>query len=252
MTTPTDVLADPWRAPVFVGAGVVAASVVGFGALVDGVNEHGDLSAYDPGITSSVASLRRPGWTVVAELASLVGSEVSIGLLSLVALGWLWFVRRDRVQALLFGVAMGAAAVLTVGVKFLVGRHRPPAAFVVGPVDNGFAFPSGHTLFSTVFLGMAVMLLVWPAVGRRGRILSLIVAVLGSLAVGASRVYLGYHWTTDVLGSWVLGVAVLTLALAASTMLGRVALPAFVAGETRRTTTTPGITERADDASSPR
>ena len=76
--------------------------MVAVGGLVDGVSENADLSSYDPGITSSVASLRRPGLTIAAELASLVGSEVSVGLLSLLVLGWMWFGLRDRARAVLF------------------------------------------------------------------------------------------------------------------------------------------------------
>lgn len=247
MTARTEPPAGPWRAPFFVGAGVVAASVTGLGVLLDGVSEHADLSTYDPGITSSVASLRRPGLTVAAEIASVVGSEASVGVLSLVALVWLWFVRRERTRATVFAAAMGAAAVLTVLVKHLVERHRPPAAFVLGPVDNGYSFPSGHTLFSSVFFGMVVMLLVWPAANRGMRSIAVIGAVLASLAVGASRVYLGYHWTTDVIAAWVVAVGVITLAFTATTMLGRLSPSPTPAGSR-----TSEMTERLDSASSPR
>ena len=207
------------RTPLLAAAGVAAASVVAVGGLVDGVSENADLSSYDPGITSSVASLRRPGLTIAAELASLVGSEVSVGLLSLLVLGWMWFGLRDRARAVLFAAAMGAGVVLTIVGKHLVARHRPAAGSVVGPVDTGYSFPSGHTLFSTVFLGLVVMLLVWPTVGRRARLAAVVAAVVGSLVVGASRVYLGYHWTTDVIAAWVLGVAVLAVTSAAAPLM---------------------------------
>ncbi|WP_406832249.1 phosphatase PAP2 family protein [Pedococcus sp. KACC 23699] len=203
------------RTPALAGAGVTAVALAGFAGLVDGVSEHADLASYDPGITSSVAGLRLPGLTFAAEVVSTVGSEVAIGLLTVGALAWLWFARRDRLRALLFGAAMAGAAALTLGVKHLLGRHRPPAAFVVGPVDNGYSFPSGHTLFSTVFLGLVVMLVVWPRGGRPARVATVAAWVIGSVAIGASRVYLGYHWTTDVIAGWVLAVAVLGMALVA-------------------------------------
>ncbi|GAB3077925.1 phosphatase PAP2 family protein [Pedococcus soli] len=201
------------RTPALAGAGVAAAALAGFAGLVDGVTENADLTSYDPGIASSVADLRVPGLTFAAEVVSTVGSEVAIGLLTVVTLALLWFVWRERARAVLFGATMAAAGVLTLGVKHLLGRHRPPAAFVVGPVDTGYSFPSGHTLFSTVFIGLVVMLVLWPRAHRRGRVAAVAAWALASAAIGASRVYLGYHWTTDVIAGWVLAVGVLGLAL---------------------------------------
>ncbi|MEP6853963.1 MAG: phosphatase PAP2 family protein [Pedococcus sp.] len=206
------------RTPTFAGAGIAAAALAGFAGLVDGVTENADLASYDPGITSSVADLRAPALTFAAEVVSTVGSEVAIGLFTVLALAWLWFVR-DRAGVLLFGATMAVAAALTLGVKHLLGRHRPPAAFVVGPVDTGYSFPSGHTLFSTVFLGMVTMLVLWPRVGRTGRVAAVAAGVAGSVAMGLSRIYLGYHWMTDVVAGWVLAVAVLAAALAMSAVV---------------------------------
>ena len=90
------------RTPTFAGAGIAAAALAGFAGLVDGVTENADLATYDPGITSSVADLRAPALTFAAEVVSTVGSEVAIGLFTVLALAWLWFVR-DRAGVLLFG-----------------------------------------------------------------------------------------------------------------------------------------------------
>lgn len=244
MTSRTDRALSPsvvGRGPLIAASSVTVAALAAAGALVDGVGENADLSSYDPGITSSVAVLRRPTLTIVAELASLVGSEVSVGLLSLLVLGWLWFARKDRARAVLFAGAMGVGVVITLAGKHLMQRSRPPAGFVVGPIDTGYSFPSGHTLFSTVFLGLVVMVLIWPAVRRGARIAAVLGAVLASLLVGASRVYLGYHWTTDVVAAWILGVAVLAAtvavaspALATVTMLlKRFGLDTATPGETK-------------------
>lgn len=188
-------------------------ALAAFGALVDGVIEGGDLSSYDPGITSSLVAARTPGLTVAAELVTAVGSEAVVGLLTGLTMLWLWFRRGEQARAVLLGASMGAAAVLTIGVKHLLTRHRPPSGLVVGPVDTGFSFPSGHTVFSTVFAGMVVMLVVWPQASRIRRVVAVTAGCVASLAVGATRVYLGYHWTTDVIAGWVLGVAVLAVAL---------------------------------------
>ncbi|WP_158600553.1 phosphatase PAP2 family protein [Tessaracoccus antarcticus] len=193
-----------WGAPL----AALMAGIIGVGILLDGVVEHGDLSLYDPSVTSAFIADRSAGLTTLAGALTLLGSVTVLLPLTVVALAVLALRRRWR-QAVLLAAGMSMAVVLTVVVKHLVERPRPGAIDLLGPVDTGFAFPSGHTLNATVFYGIVAGLLVvslrgfWP---RAGVILAWLALVFG---VGASRVYLGYHWMTDVLAGWSLGAAVL-------------------------------------------
>ena len=115
----------------------------------------------------------------------------------------------------MFAIGMAGSAALTVLVKHLVARARPGAADVLGPVDHSYSFPSGHTLNSAVFLGLLVWLL-WPALrSHAARTMAVAAAALLAAGVGASRVYLGLHWVTDVLAAWLLAGAWLSLLLLA-------------------------------------
>jgi undecaprenyl-diphosphatase len=107
-------------------------------------------------------------------------------------------------------MAVGAGATLVV--KHLVARTRPPASVMLGPVDTGFSFPSGHTTYSTVFFGLVAALLLARLHGTAPRVGIALAWVLASGAVGLSRLYLGYHWMTDVLAGWSIATAVLALA----------------------------------------
>jgi undecaprenyl-diphosphatase len=196
------------------------------GVLADGAVEHGDLAAHDPAVTNWLVHARTPVLTGAAQVVTTIGSEPAIGLLTLLALVWLVVARRDRAGAVLLATSMAAAALLTVGLKHLIGRHRPPAADVLGPLDSGYAFPSGHTLFSTVFFGVVAGLLLTRLEGRRTRLLVVAGWAGVSAAVGASRVYLGYHWLTDVLASWTLAAAILTLGATAWVIFRREQIPA--------------------------
>ncbi|WP_063795794.1 phosphatase PAP2 family protein [Streptacidiphilus griseoplanus] len=120
-------------------------------------------------------------------------------------------------------VAVACAAVLALGqlvrtaVMEAVARPRPAAADWAAAA-GGHAFPSGHTTTSAIAAG----LLAWAAVRAGGRTTGRVVAVLcgcWAAAVGASRVYLGVHWPTDVLGGWLLAVAWLAASLPLLTAL---------------------------------
>jgi undecaprenyl-diphosphatase len=190
-------------------------------ALADGAGEHGDLSANDPAVTEAVVSHRTPVLTVLAQALTAIGSEVSIGLLTLVVVTWLVLRRRDVAAAAFVGGAMVVGSALTLGLKHVVGRARPPASTMLGAFDSGYSFPSGHTAFSTVFFGLVAGLLLRGATSAARRWLVGSGWVVVSAAIGASRLYLGYHWLTDVLAAWALAVGVLAVTAALVILFGR-------------------------------
>ena len=183
-------------------------------ALTDGALENSDLSAWDPSVTAEVVA-DRAGWlTTLAQAATFSGSLTVVGLLTLAVFTWLGPIRRRWRAAGVVAATMGVSAAATVGLKDLIGRLRPPAPLVLGPVDTGFAFPSGHTLNSTVFFGLVAGLVLLRVRGWWARLAVIAAWVAASLAVGVSRIYLGYHWLTDVLAGWALAVGILAAAAA--------------------------------------
>ena len=126
----------------------------------------------------------------------------------LVVVVWLWR-RRARRLALWAVTTMAVGGALGALLKLLVGRDRPD---LLDPVARaaGFSFPSGHALNAALAPG--VLLLVFLPFGRDrpgGRAALWTVAVMLTVVTGLSRVALGVHWASDVLGGWLLGVAVL-------------------------------------------
>ena len=124
----------------------------------------------------------------------------------------LWL-RGARRLALWAASTMIAGAVLDIGLKTLVDRTRPhlPNPFAHAP---GASFPSGHAMTSALACGIVVLILL-PLLGRVGTIVAWTVAALIVFAVGYSRVALGVHWVTDVVGAWLLAVAVLAASVSA-------------------------------------
>lgn len=125
---------------------------------------------------------------------------------AVVLMAFLTLVRRYADAVMVFS---GLAVVgIGSGLKILVDRPRPDYQ-IIEPLETGFSFPSGHSLLA-VILGRLLVYLVgqWvrPLLLRRAIQAGLILVVIG---MGASRVYLGVHWPSDVIGSYVLGMMAL-------------------------------------------
>jgi undecaprenyl-diphosphatase len=192
-------------------AAVAVAGTIGVIGLADAATESDGLAAFDPEFTADAVASRTPVLTALARALTFIGDvPVLVTLMVITALLlWRW-TRGLRAPALLL-FAMAGSAALTYGVKALVERKRPGITFVLGPVDNSFAFPSGHTLNSTVFF-VTLAGLLWVGVRSSvARAALAVAAVLMSLGIGLSRVYLGYHWATDVLAGWTVAVTWLAL-----------------------------------------
>jgi undecaprenyl-diphosphatase len=112
----------------------------------------------------------------------------------LLALMWRRRRRRDLVFVI---VSLGGAAALNVLVKSVFQRSRPMLWPSPSP-EYSYGFPSGHAMASMA-LALTVVALAWHS---RWRIATIAVAVLWVLAVSGSRLYLGVHYPSDVLGAW--------------------------------------------------
>ena len=119
--------------------------------------------------------------------------------------------RRRAAAWLVITVVIGG--LLGVGLKYLVGRARPVFDEPVY-VASGYSFPSGHAL-NSMLIALAVLTVLWPTLGRAGRIASATVAALFVLIVGLDRVALGVHFVTDVVAGWTVALAVVAATAAA-------------------------------------
>jgi undecaprenyl-diphosphatase len=96
--------------------------------------------------------------------------------------------------------------------KVLLQRPRPALPWATVLPD--YSFPSGHTMNAFVFY-CALALIAWSIAGRRVGLAAIATAVLMAFGVGVSRIYLGYHYLTDVVGGVLAGIAWLLVAGAA-------------------------------------
>jgi undecaprenyl-diphosphatase len=189
------------------GAVLAVAGTLGAIALADSATESDGLAAFDPELTTDVLGIRTAPLTVVARALTFIADVPVLSVLILLTAFVLWRRTRTwRAPGLLL-TAMIGSAVLTYGLKLIVERRRPGAAYVLGPVDTSYGFPSGHTLNSAVFFGVLAMVVCTGLRSRLARVGVVVVAVLLSAGIGVSRLYLGYHWATDVLAGWLIAMS---------------------------------------------
>ncbi|GEM_PF-248113 len=164
----------------------------------------------DVPFTLEVQELPNPvvdGVPVVFDLmygVSIFGYSVAstIILVGVVLIFWLLNMRLEAI----FVVLTVPADVIGAIIKLVVGRPRP-SPDLVHVVDrlNSYSFPSGHTLHYTVFYGFILFVLAINFRSSPGRNLLMVICALLIALVGLSRVYLGEHWASDVVGGYLIG-----------------------------------------------
>ncbi|MGW7680892.1 phosphatase PAP2 family protein [Kribbella sp. NPDC054772] len=190
---------------------VALLGAIGFVVQADAVVEGDGLAAFDPHLTQDFVAHRTAGLSKLAQTITFFGGVPVLTAITVIVAGLLRLLTHRWRSSIILLVGMSGAALLTTIIKLLIGRHRPDSSMVIGTVNTGFSFPSGHTLSGTTFFLLLAGLLWYSAASRALKIAGTALAVVLSIAMGLSRVYLGYHWATDVLAGWTLALTWLCL-----------------------------------------
>jgi len=182
---------------------IVIVSLLAFAALTL-VAVTPALQGVDRQIKTALDEVRYPRIEVPMRVVTFVGDGWT--LLVLTVLTSVALVRRRDQLAWRFPAIMLGAAVTEWIVKWLVARPRPRG--------SPSAFPSGHVFTSVAFFGAVVYLLWTRDVARPWRIVGTAACLVVIVGIALSRVYLRFHWLTDVLGGVAGGTAYLLIALA--------------------------------------
>lgn len=200
---------QPYGLAFGLGALVSAYALLWFVTIAENVSRNSGLAQADASLLNLFVALRTLPSSLTLLFFTDVGSGTVIAGLSLGLVLWWWLKRDWRKMEFLFLALLSGEILLNV-FKFFIHRARPELGFALIP-RSGYAFPSGHATMAVIFYGLLgywlwrrakpVWLKVLTALGAFGVI----------MAVGVSRAYLGVHWTSDVLGGWLLGLSVLAL-----------------------------------------
>jgi len=152
-----------------------------------------------------------PAYVTVLKAISVVGHPAVFEAVAVAVSVWLLIRRRPRLAAWLIVTIFGGG-LLSLIIKTAVGRKRPLLPHPVAHAASA-SFPSGHAIGSVVGVG-ALLLVFLPSVRRPARRLLVILGALWVLAIDFSRLGLGLHYVTDVLGGYLLGAGWLAVTTA--------------------------------------
>ncbi|ANU11854.1 phosphoesterase [Planococcus antarcticus DSM 14505] len=194
------------------GLGIAALFIVLFAELAEEVMEK-EFGLFDRAIIGLMEAGSGSTMDNVMFIFTEMGSVWFLTVLSIIVLAVLGFKMKDKWGMLFFIIAVGGGSLLTVLLKNLYIRERPSINPDIDAI--GYSFPSGHSMGSLIFYGFLIYLIIRTR--QRSWIRWLFVAILTMLIVmiGSSRIYLGAHFPSDVLGGYIAGLIWLILSLIA-------------------------------------
>jgi undecaprenyl-diphosphatase len=186
----------------------IAVLLFAFGLVAQEVSE-GEPLAFDQNIMHALRNPANPSVPVgpawlqeTARDVTSLGSTIVLGIITFAVVGYLFLARRPAVAWLMLGAVLGGVAINNL-LKYAFARPRPDFVTHAARVFTT-SFPSGHAALSAItYLTVGALLArIHPSLAIR--IYLIAVAVFLILLIGMSRIYLGVHYPTDVLGGWLI------------------------------------------------
>lgn len=158
------------------------------------------LISFDTRVIAFVQSFESKFLTAIMKFLSFIGSTVAVIFITIGSAFFLYRILHHRRELILLAITMIGSTLLNMLLKSIFQRARPEINQIV--LEEGFSFPSGHSMAAFSLYGVLTFLLWRHIKTRMGRGLLLTVNSLMILLIGLSRIYLGVHYPSDVIGAY--------------------------------------------------
>jgi len=204
------VIKKPWKTRTSIILAILSVIVGGTILAISYIGASKDLGigSFNDSILQFMISLRQPSMNGLMTTVTMIASAAAITIMvALVAIIWVSY-KREFWRPIVLITSVIATSLLSTILKTTTMISRPAETSMVSPIETDWGFPSGHTLAIIVFF----LVFGYLICSRRSSIISIVnwlsATLIGTAIIAVSRLYLGYHWLTDIVASVGLGLLV--------------------------------------------
>jgi len=178
---------------------ISAICVIGFALMSLLISDH-KIIRFDSFVITFIQGFESPPLTSAMKFFTFIGSAPFVILLSLFLLFFLYKVLHHRLELILFSAAIIGSTALNGLLKHLFHRVRPNLHRLIDV--GGYSFPSGHAMNAfTVYVMLSFLF--WRHIPSKwGRSILILISIVMIFAIGSSRIYLGVHYPSDIIGGY--------------------------------------------------
>ena len=158
------------------------------------------INTIDNAIYETIIKIMNSNITAIMIFISFLGSAITLITLALASK----FLVKYKKYSKIIMLNLALSFILNRILKLIIARPRPPRLRLV--IENGYSFPSGHSMVSFAFYGFLIYLINKNLKNKKIKYPLIILLSLLILLIGISRIYLGVHYVTDVLGGYIIGL----------------------------------------------
>lgn len=185
--------------------------LVGFLSLLVTPSSRQRIVQFDHKVISFIQSFETPILTQIMKLFTFIGSFPAVLVIVLLAAFFLYRVFEHRTELLLFGTVVVGTPIINFFLKQFFQRVRPDFHRLIE--IGGYSFPSGHAMNAFALYSILTFLFWRHIPNRMGRTILILISSLFILMIGISRIYLGVHFPSDIIGGYFASGLWLTIAI---------------------------------------